>query len=350
MSQALQLRWGLSFSSVSKVRFDQICIAQDFQARQGFLQCLRLWHGNLLPADIGDVEAVKAVNNVAGELIRRSAGLFSSFSAFLVLVFPAKKDEWKFLESTLDYPQDARLRYFIFWSNFNIRYSLKMNPITLAIDAPYRNILADRVHGLDYKQLLPIIRRQKAPVFFLLFPSTASQTADFIVSWLRSSSRSCKIYSSQSEDSWHYFIDNPEIRDGIILVRESAAAEPHRLPNLYSVVVKKNFTFWYLSESNSPYPLFPSTSYGFDNSTMGQLSAVRLFPHGCAFLLTPSFLLAEPHNAYQILKCSSTDPEGSQRSIWDPRRELGSLFAAMACPIIFLTLRSPKLTREKHLN
>jgi hypothetical protein len=301
MSQALGLPWGLAFSGVSKVRFDQMCIAQDFQVQQGFLQRLRLWHGNLLPTDVGDTEAVKAIDKAADELVRKSAGLFSSFPDFLVLTFPAKKDEWKFLESTLDYPQDARLRYFIFQSNVDIRHSLRMNPTTLAIGAPYRDILVDRVHGLDYKKLLPIMRKQKIPTFYLLFPSTASQTADFIISWLRAANRSCKIYSSQSEGSWHFFTNTPEIDNGIVLIHESAAAELHRLPNLYSTVVEKNFTFWYLSESSSPYPLFPSTSYGFDDSAMGQLSAIRLFPHGCAFLLTPSFLVAEPLNAYHLL-------------------------------------------------
>jgi chromo domain-containing protein 1 len=61
--------------------------------------------------------AVKAIEKTADELVRISAGLFSSFPDFLVLNFPAKKDEWKFLESTLDYTQDARLRYFIFQSD-----------------------------------------------------------------------------------------------------------------------------------------------------------------------------------------------------------------------------------------
>ncbi|KAH8769584.1 hypothetical protein F5882DRAFT_301843, partial [Hyaloscypha sp. PMI_1271] len=294
MNQVLELPWGRSFTGVTKVRFDQMCIAQDFQAQQGLLQRLRLWHGNLLPADASDLEA----------LIHKSVGLFSSFPNFLVLAFPAKKDEWKFLESTLDYPQDARarLRYFIFQSDVDIRQSLKMNPTSLAIATPYRDILVDRVHGLDFKKLLPVAKKSRPPNFYLLFPSTASQSAEFIISWLRSSKRTCnKIYSSQSEGSWHYFTHNPEVDNGIVLVHESAAAELHRLPNLYSVVVEKRFTFWFISESNSPYPLFPSVSYGFDDSTMGQLNAIRLFPHGCAFLLTPSFLVAEPHNAYQIL-------------------------------------------------
>jgi hypothetical protein len=302
MNQVLELPWGRSFTGVTKVRFDQMCIAQDFQAQQGLLQRLGLWHGNLLPADTSDPEAVKSIDKAADELVRKSAGLFSSFPNFLALVFPAKKDEWKFLETTLDYPQDARarLRYFIFQSDVDIRQSLKINPTSLAIGSPYRDILVDRVHGLDFKKLLPIAKKSRPPNFYLLFPSTASQSAEFIISWLRSK-RTCKIYSSQIEGSWNYFTHTPEIDNGIILVHESAAAELYRLPNLYSIVVEKRFTFWYLSESNSPYPLFPSTFYDFDDSTMGRLNAIRLFPHGCAFLLTPSFLVAEPHNAYQIL-------------------------------------------------
>ncbi|KAE9362742.1 hypothetical protein N431DRAFT_391230, partial [Stipitochalara longipes BDJ] len=302
LNQTLGLPWGFSFSGITRIRFDQMCIAQDFQAQQGLLQRLRLWHGNMLSIDAKDSQTVEAVDKAADELIRRSAGLFASFPDFLVLAFPAKRLEWKFLESTLDYPQDARLRYLIFQSNVDIRQSFKIKPTSLEICA-YRDVLVEKIHGLDINRLLPVFRKSKPkpPNVYLLFPSTAAQTADFIISWLRSSNRSCKVYTSQSEGSWQYFTHTPEIDQGIVLVHESAAAQLYRLPNLYSVAAEKNFAFWYISESSSPYPLFPSTSYYFDDSTMGQLNAVRLFPHGCAFLLTPSFLVAEPHNALQVL-------------------------------------------------
>ncbi|PMD38739.1 hypothetical protein L207DRAFT_390959, partial [Hyaloscypha variabilis F] len=303
LSQALRLPWGLSFSGITKILFDQMCIAQDFQVQQGLLQRSRLWHGNMLPADSGDSETIKAIDKAADELICRSAGLLSSIQDFLVLVFPAKRDEWKFLEGMLDYSQDARLRYFIFQSNIDIRQSFRIKPTSLDIGASYREVLVEKIHGLDIKRILPIIKRSKpkSPNVYLLFPSTAAQTAEFIISWLRSSNRNCKIYTSQSEGSWQFFTHNPEIDQATVLVHESAAAELHRLPNLYSMVVEKNYSFWYISESSSPYPLFPSNTYHFDDATMGQLNAVRLFPHGCAFLLTPSFLVAEPHNAIQIL-------------------------------------------------
>ncbi|KAN0110075.1 hypothetical protein V8E51_006462 [Hyaloscypha variabilis] len=303
LSQALRLPWGLSFSGITKILFDQMCIAQDFQVQQGLLQRSRLWHGNMLPADSGDSETIKAIDKAADELICRSAGLLSSIQDFLVLVFPAKRDEWKFLEGMLDYSQDARLRYFIFQSNIDIRQSFRIKPTSLDIGASYREVLVEKIHGLDIKRILPIIKRSKpkSPNVYLLFPSTAAQTAEFIISWLRSSNRNCKIYTSQSEGSWQFFTHNPEIDQATVLVHELAAAELHRLPNLYSMVVEKNYSFWYISESSSPYPLFPTNTYHFDDATMGQLNAVRLFPHGCAFLLTPSFLVAEPHNAIQIL-------------------------------------------------
>jgi hypothetical protein len=300
MEQAFESAWGLSFSNANKVRFDQMCMAQDFQVQQGLLLRLGLWHGNLLTADGGDAEALRSIDEAADELGLRSAGLLSTFSDFLILAFPAKKEEWKFLESTFEWSQDARLRYFMFRCNLDIRRSLEMQPTSLAIGAPYRKMLVDKVHRLDFKKLLPFLKK-KTPIFYLLFPSTANQTADFIISWLRSSNHNCKIYSSQSEGSWHFFTHSPEVDTGTILVHESAAAELDRLPNLYSMAAERNFAFWYISESSSPYPMFPS-SYGLDDSTMGQLAARRLFPHGCAFLLTPSFLVAEPQATVKIFE------------------------------------------------
>jgi hypothetical protein len=309
MTKTLELPWGFSFSGISNVRFDQMCMAQDFQGQQGFIQRLGLWHGNLVPADVGDAEATRSIDNAADELIVRSAGLLSTFPNFLILTFPSKRGEWRFLESTFEHPQDARLRYFIFQPNIVIRRSLEMKPTSLAIGAPYRNMLVDKVHELDFKTLLPLSKRpQKTPNFYLLFPSTAYSVAEFVVSWLRSSNRNCKIYSSQSEGSWHFFTQTPEIDTGSILVHESAAAELDRLPNLYSMATTKNFAFWCISESSSPYSIFPST-YGLDDSIMGQLTAIRLFPHGCAFLLTPSFLVAEPELACEVLKWFLTGPQ-----------------------------------------
>ena len=302
-TQALELPWGRLFSVFKKLKFDLMCIAQDFQAQQRLIEHQRHWHGNLFPADLGDAEAVKALDKVADELIRRSAGLLASMSDYVILVFPSKKEEWKFLESTLSFPQDARLRYLVFQSKMDIRQCLKMNSPSLAIGAPYRKMLADRIHKLDYKKLLPAIRNQKKPInFFLFFPSTASQTADFMVTWLRSCSTSCKIYSSQKEGAWHYFTHTPEIENGVVLIHESMAPYLYQLSNLYNVVAEKNFTFWYLSENSSPKPLYPSTPYRYDDSNMGLLSTVRLFPHGCAFLLTPSFVVSDPHGAKKLVE------------------------------------------------
>jgi hypothetical protein len=59
----------------------------------------------------------------------------------------------------------------------------------------------------------------------------------------------------------------------------------------------KSISFWYISEGAAEYPIYGPP----DGSTPGQITATRLLPHGHAFFLTPSFLVAEPERAKHLL-------------------------------------------------
>ena len=63
-------------------------------------------------------------------------------------------------------------------------------------------------------------------------------------------------------------------------------------------IQSRNDTFWYIAEGVTKNPMYGSPR----GSTQGQITATRLLPHGHAFLLTPSFLVAEPERAYGLLK------------------------------------------------
>lgn len=45
-----------------------------------------------------------------------------------------------------------------------------------------------------------------------------------MTTWLRGSSNQCKIYSSQTEGAWEFFVKDPKVDVGIVLIHESAIA------------------------------------------------------------------------------------------------------------------------------
>ncbi len=98
MTASAQPSWVDIFTKLAKITFDQMCIANQFKAQQGFLQRRKLAMGNLTPAE-NDIETLKTLDKIVDELVLRSAGLMAKLDGFAILVFPAKKEEWKFLES-----------------------------------------------------------------------------------------------------------------------------------------------------------------------------------------------------------------------------------------------------------
>lgn len=302
--QETQTPWARMLFSLSDIRFDQSCIAQDFAAHRRNLQRQTLWEGSLVPADSGDAEASKVVDDLVEDLRLKSSGLIASFPGFFILTYPAKAEEWKFLEKTVDLPTEVRLRYIVSQSRSEIRPPLDP-PAEVTWDlnsTSYRKDLVRAVHGLSVEHLIPYLDKdqKKNPYnFYLLFPPNANETAVFVTSWLQSSRPESRIFSSQTEGSWAYFVRNFGL--GVVLVHESFASEICSLPMLSDLIYKRStVNFWYISDSSSPYPMFPS-DYELDHPSLGKLNATRLFPHGATFLLTPSFIVAEPERTYALL-------------------------------------------------
>jgi chromo domain-containing protein 1 len=166
---------------------------------------------------------------------------------------------------------------------------------------PYKMTMARRMHGIQFKKLLPHCNMGQNPYYFyLMFPPEAVESEEFISAWLKTSKPESRIYSSRDTTSWDSFKSSPRIDFGVVLVHE-AFTSLHKVPGLYTIVVdqQKSISFWWVSDSESPYTLYPSRYQ--PEVQPSRINAVRLFPHGCAFLLTPSFLVAEPQKAYELL-------------------------------------------------
>lgn len=288
--------WNQTFTSMTKISFDQLCMAQDFKAQQDIVHRCTLWDGGVTAADPADTVALGLITKVVDELILRAAGMMATFVDFAILIFPARRDEWRFLEEYCK-PTEATLRYMIVEHNLGTKTS--NHATKLPIGEPYKKILLSKIHRLRPEKLLPIVDipnyRHK---FYLFFPPSESQTADFVAAWLLGSQPNAHIYHSRSRGSWDYFVQNCK-GYGVVLIHESMASSIWKLPFLSRLIAFSGLVFWNISDS--PYPMYPSNQY-LREPDMGRIRATRLFPHGCAFMLTPSLLVADPGYTYEILK------------------------------------------------
>jgi hypothetical protein len=294
ISEGLQQSWGHSFATLRTLHFRQMCAAQDLEALYSLLQPVIFFHGSLEANPIDKV----ALDKASQHLRLHSGGLISVLADFTVLIYPVM-EEWKFLWQTTNMPPEGRLRYIILRPGVDLRKALAPKAPTPDL---YRKTLAKSVHGLRYRRFFHPSKADQVYHFYLMFPSSANQTAAFFASWLRASDSRCKVYSSQTEGSWNFFVKNPDILHGVVLVHESVVAYISELPSLYRLIVPsvatKMYTFWSIHDSSAIYPIFRCS----ETSSLGQITVTRILPHGHAIFFTPSLLIAEPDRAYYLIK------------------------------------------------
>ena len=296
IGDAAQTAWGQLFAARPTFTFHQLCTAQDFGALYSFLPRAVLWNGSLT-VNPTDKAAVEKLNKFSQNLRLYSGGLLSVSADFAILIYPAM-EEWKVINAASNFSSEDRLRYLIFRPSVDIK-----RPVALKGEAPtlFKKTLAKSLHGLRYRQLLHSERSDLVHHFYLMFPSKTSQTASFFASWLRASDSRCKVYSSETEGAWNFFVTCREILAGVVLIHESVLSNISELPWLYRLITPstpgKMFTFWCIDDSSKQYPIFQSPP----TSSLGKISVIRMFPHGHAIFLTPSFLVAEPERARAII-------------------------------------------------
>ena len=251
----------------------------------------------------------KRTEKVAEHLLLNAAGVLYTSSAFNVLIYPTKQEEWRFIEQMFMEPvgsATAKISYIIIQTENSPDISCgkerSLLPNVKAGDLGlHRAELFQRLNSISFRALLPKCKQGQSPYnFYLMLPSMGPASTDFIASWLLPRHPKCKIYSSQTAGSWDYFVNNVQI--GVVLVHESAVRALSKIPIRRLTSDTKTMNFWFISESTTRFPMFPSSLLTLDESRMGRITATRLFPHGHAILLTPSFLIAEPDEALKFLE------------------------------------------------
>jgi chromo domain-containing protein 1 len=306
-----QESWVQVLRGLDTIVFDRVCITQDFRSQLAFIQKRVLADGSL----VTDSSGITVLDEVAFYL-RPVLGLLFNHPDFNILIFPSKCEDWKFIESSAYSDMNAILRYHIFESNHDVSslsrtFSAEIIKPSLDLKRPYLEHLVEVTLGLQYKKLLPVQKGgHKAHNFYLLFPPKSTSFASFLITWIRSCNPECRVFVSQKEGSWHAFMS---AGTGTIIIHETLVPLIFRLPNLGELFNNRGGSIvWCIGNSLSS---LHSMAVG-DNAIANEPALLRLFPHGGAVFLTPSFLMEEPQKTYELLKWFQSKVSKASHTSW----------------------------------
>ncbi|KAH8803201.1 hypothetical protein F5884DRAFT_711783, partial [Xylogone sp. PMI_703] len=297
--------WAKSFAHTDGLDFLRACTALDFQVLMTPVQGRIYWHGVIISAN----SASSAITErVAQQLQLGSAGLLCIAPELMILAYPLRWEDWRFLGGPTDIPADARLGYMIFEGRQVLReLTMKLSnsnriPALPSGGLRYKKALIRATYGLQIQTLLASPPKGSNPFnFFLIFPSTAKPLEEFLASWLRSNREDCNVYNNSTEGAWMGFVNDINIKSGVVLIHESALSAIDEFPSLGKLLfTQRHISFWSVSDSIFRYTMYRQLA--FDDELFGKVSVTRLFPLGGAVFITPSFLMAEPEKANKFFK------------------------------------------------
>jgi chromo domain-containing protein 1 len=302
--------WLRIFLSEEVLNFRAICTSEDFFSGD----CLYKPESRLSSGKLESTTDQAALNAVANNLRRASSGFYLALSEYSVLIYPGQCAAWgRLIDPTS--PSDVDLRHLIFRTTPPLTV-YHYPPLSVAMinqkhDAPDSALIRVRlmreISTLDYKVLQPSLKSRGSgkPAFFLLFHQSEDFLFRILSLWLRACQSDCLIFHNAQEGSWKYFLE--ETTAGAVILHESVERSIRKIPRLWNVLKYGQHNFWSLSSSDHETKLRPivieGTRYSQNIQRLPpQLKMTRLFPHGRAFLITPSFAISEPAKLCQFLQ------------------------------------------------
>ncbi|PNP37929.1 hypothetical protein TGAMA5MH_10028 [Trichoderma gamsii] len=288
--------WAMQFSSDDRLIFTHTCTAQDFsyQVNKGAdFSRAQLCKGTAL-----SFTENSCLSNLAENLRLANLGLLCSNESYYVILFPSSQLAQGSGKITLEYT--------IFEPFSSLGSSmlapaprLRMLNKDTKNSASYPRPL-DHVFGEKFEQLLPSdARKAEKYNFFLAFPPRAKQEAVMLSWWVMSCHSNSDIRTSFDAGHWSSFSKLPH---GTVIIHEDSLWFIRLFPELHVLLHMRraSFSFWMFGRSLTPVPIF-----GPDNlpvSPLGDIHLQHVFDPGAAYLITPSFLISEPEQAYTFVK------------------------------------------------
>ncbi|KAF4120946.1 chromo domain-containing protein 1 [Geosmithia morbida] len=281
--------------------FRHTCTAVDFgtQFRRSPQLVLNLARGSITA-----LSEPAALESLAQWLRPAARAVMFHTDNYCILAFPADSSEWE-LEAA-DVPKtDGPLKFTIFertFSDTDLPKTDEKGPRGLQdweLSLPKE--LA-RMSALDSSQVLPhndrrlLGRRQ----VFLAFPPGAIEESRLIAQWfITVSNLECDIYDSLSPGAWSQFLKRG---CGTVVIHEDALWKTRQFPGMLSVldqVAAGNYAISVFKKGygdNEVLAEWPGTS-----RLTGDIGLLPVFSGGKAFLMTPSFVITQPHQASLFL-------------------------------------------------
>lgn len=296
--------WSYCFDGSDRLVFCHVCTVHDLlsQTACGALEELSSCQGTTSCSG-KDKNIVMLVAN------RLRSGYFAAVcfqNDFCILIFcPSFLDRTDASPDTANSPcENIGLRFLIFKPSPLFKNSMlaSINPLSSrASDFIAGSLSAfNFFFGTIYRDLVFSRKDDKATNnFFLVFPPSYQEEAVLISQWLRESVPSCNIKSSLQPGQWSNFLT---LDSSIVIFHEEVLWTIPSLPNISTILHSQswNLECFVLSSSGD----FGQNIQRFNHTgpIEGNYRLTQVFSQGTVILLTPSFVVSQPAQAYNFLK------------------------------------------------
>ncbi|KAJ3476009.1 hypothetical protein NLG97_g9268 [Lecanicillium saksenae] len=278
--------------------FSYVCTAQDF-LRQ--LRATELSTGPWTTGTACSHLQADKLAAVSGSLHSSSFGLLYRNDEMCIVIYPSESADWKVppLPTSPPPPAGHALRYLAFMPAANFQTS----DMSLEFNLEYPPGIGVFDKQL-YHKLLPAPDQQTKArnipdSFFLVFPPSAKPEEELICHWLRLFNKNCEIRSCVMSGHWAKFLEVPR---GAVILHQDCIPSLYRLPHFQKLLHSRNedYNFWIF---RLPFcsPISEPQSMDVYLEQVG-IALDWAFPPGVAVLVTPSFFISQPIQAYNILK------------------------------------------------
>lgn len=298
--------WFSSITEPEPLIFTHTCTARDF-ARLEIL--LRRRYSFLSGGGVSSTTFPDLYEKYAKKMAVLSLGLVFHGPQCSVLIFPTHCRRWSLAARDISGASTTSS----FALTFRAFRPLEgVNPSTLAPILPPRDpwdrksaqpplpMDTKNYLGPSYDELMPHLSKETGEDhIFLAFPPGHENEASLISIWLRRSTPKCQIYTSMLPGQWAFFEKQGQ---GVVIIHEDAIPAIRRFPRFFKILSKRStaYTFWVFNRAIQPLSAFPSTMSA--PCSMGDIRLSPVFKHGLVVLLTPSFIISQPQQAYNVVK------------------------------------------------
>ncbi|CAI6092494.1 unnamed protein product [Clonostachys chloroleuca] len=295
--------WLSEFMHCAQIVFGQVCIAPDFSSQsQNLRQGQNLASGSLLcPTGHSEFE------NLAKRLNMASKGVMCYSERYCILIYPAMCTDWDF-ELVPSHNAGNLLKFIIFEPTplmHKDSFARKSSQESQALPRGVSHFLQ-----LDSNRLVPQLRLNQSVQshnVFIAFPTPSRvQEARFISTWLRVSTKiDLHVYSASIPGDWASFRGTGT---GTIIIHEDVISKIRLFPEIAEMMRETgrngNYAVFIFQQALAQFCRFPSSV---QKSQVGDIILYRILPSHKVLMMTPSFILSQPQQAYDFVRWFKND-------------------------------------------